>query len=202
LAWEVATGKVRVHELAREFGVDSKVVLAALKELGEFVKSASSTIEPSVARAVREHLAGRRPAGPQPGHRTHHPTGQGRERPPGDHLRPTWRQPSRRRPGTLSPEAAAAARMFGVDPSEVHVQSRRATAVDTYLAHFIDPDDRRRWLAHGLGPDDGALAASCADVGIHPEQLALVLNGRTALARLRGGEPVGSVLARIRELDR
>ena len=33
--------KVRVHELAKEFGVESKVVLTKLNEMGEFVKSAS-----------------------------------------------------------------------------------------------------------------------------------------------------------------
>src|SRR3954451_22419544 len=47
-------GKARVHELAKEFGVDSKTVLAKLKEQGEFVKSASSTVEAPVARRLRE----------------------------------------------------------------------------------------------------------------------------------------------------
>ncbi|MDP9408608.1 MAG: translation initiation factor IF-2 N-terminal domain-containing protein, partial [Actinomycetota bacterium] len=47
-------GKPRVHELARELGVESKVVMAKLKDLGEFVKSASSTLEPPVARKLRE----------------------------------------------------------------------------------------------------------------------------------------------------
>ncbi|HET7386616.1 MAG TPA: translation initiation factor IF-2 [Nocardioidaceae bacterium] len=42
--------KVRVHELAKELGVESKVVLAKLKEMGEFVKSASSTVEPPVVK--------------------------------------------------------------------------------------------------------------------------------------------------------
>ncbi|MDQ3485933.1 MAG: translation initiation factor IF-2 [Actinomycetota bacterium] len=47
--------KARVHELAKEFGVPSKDVLAALKDMGEFVKSASSTVEPPVvARLTRE----------------------------------------------------------------------------------------------------------------------------------------------------
>ena len=30
-------GKARVHELAKELGVESKTVLAKLKEMGEFV---------------------------------------------------------------------------------------------------------------------------------------------------------------------
>ena len=49
--------KLRVHELAKELGTTSKVVLQALKDSGEFVKSASSTIEAPVARKMREHFA-------------------------------------------------------------------------------------------------------------------------------------------------
>ncbi|MGW5453212.1 translation initiation factor IF-2 [Nocardia sp. NPDC003979] len=50
-------GKARVHELAKELGVTSKELLAKLKEQGEFVKSASSTVEAPVARRLRESLA-------------------------------------------------------------------------------------------------------------------------------------------------
>ncbi|WP_227468313.1 translation initiation factor IF-2 [Microbacterium sp. YJN-G] len=50
-------GKPRVHEIAAELGVDSKFALAKLKELGEFVKSPSSTIEPPVARKLRAAIA-------------------------------------------------------------------------------------------------------------------------------------------------
>ncbi|MCE0486685.1 translation initiation factor IF-2 [Ornithinimicrobium sediminis] len=46
--------KVRVYELAKELGVESKELLAHLKEQGEFVRSASSTIEPPVVRKIRE----------------------------------------------------------------------------------------------------------------------------------------------------
>ncbi|MFF5226678.1 translation initiation factor IF-2 [Dactylosporangium sp. NPDC000521] len=46
-------GKARVHELAKELGVESKTVLAKLQELGEYVKSASSTVEAPVARRLR-----------------------------------------------------------------------------------------------------------------------------------------------------
>jgi translation initiation factor IF-2 len=37
--------KTRVHELAKQYNVESKFVLEKLKEMGEFVKSPSSTIE-------------------------------------------------------------------------------------------------------------------------------------------------------------
>ncbi|MDX3134237.1 translation initiation factor IF-2 [Streptomyces europaeiscabiei] len=48
--------KVRVYELAKEFGVESKVVMAKLQELGEFVRSASSTIEAPVVRKLTDAL--------------------------------------------------------------------------------------------------------------------------------------------------
>ncbi len=54
----MATGKARVHELAKELGVTSKEVLARLSEQGEFVKSASSTVEAPVARRLRESFGG------------------------------------------------------------------------------------------------------------------------------------------------
>ncbi len=51
-------GKTRVHEVAKELGVESKVVLDWLKNNGEFVKSASSTLEAPVARKLRAALGG------------------------------------------------------------------------------------------------------------------------------------------------
>ena len=48
--------KVRVYELAKEFGVESKVILAKLADLGEFVRSASSTVEPPVVRKLRDAM--------------------------------------------------------------------------------------------------------------------------------------------------
>ncbi|OII34620.1 translation initiation factor IF-2 [Curtobacterium sp. MMLR14_010] len=48
--------KPRVHEIASELGVDSKTALEKLKELGEFVKGPSSSVEPPVARKLRAAL--------------------------------------------------------------------------------------------------------------------------------------------------
>uniref|UniRef100_UPI0025FFA5FD translation initiation factor IF-2 N-terminal domain-containing protein n=1 Tax=Sporichthya sp. TaxID=65475 RepID=UPI0025FFA5FD len=53
--------KVRVYELAKEFGVESKVVLAKLTEMGEFVRSASSTIEAPVVRKLKDAFPGAAP---------------------------------------------------------------------------------------------------------------------------------------------
>lgn len=48
--------KVRVHELAKELGITSKEVLAQLADLGEYVKSASSTVEAPVIRKLKEAM--------------------------------------------------------------------------------------------------------------------------------------------------
>jgi translation initiation factor IF-2 len=68
-------GKARVHELAKELGVTSKEVLTKLADLGEYVKSASSTVEAPVARRLRDSYpkpggaksSGGAKPGPRPG---------------------------------------------------------------------------------------------------------------------------------------
>ncbi|WP_434618711.1 translation initiation factor IF-2 [Arthrobacter sp. A5] len=46
--------KARVHELAKELGITSKEAVTKLQELGEFVRSASSTIEAPVVKKLRD----------------------------------------------------------------------------------------------------------------------------------------------------
>ncbi|MCY7413241.1 MAG: translation initiation factor IF-2 N-terminal domain-containing protein, partial [Salinibacterium sp.] len=46
----------RVHEIASELGIESKIVLEKLKNMGEFVKGPSSSIAPPVARRVKAAL--------------------------------------------------------------------------------------------------------------------------------------------------
>ncbi|TFV33265.1 hypothetical protein E4K10_31180 [Streptomyces sp. T1317-0309] len=94
--------KVRVYELAKEFGVESKVVMAKLQELGEFVRSASSTIEAPVVRKLTDALQqGNGGGNPPPRARPHR---RGRPRPP--RRRPHVRLPRvRRRPSPRPPAA-------------------------------------------------------------------------------------------------
>jgi translation initiation factor IF-2 len=46
--------KVRVYELAKALGVESKDIISKLEEVGEYVKSASSTVEAPVIRRLHE----------------------------------------------------------------------------------------------------------------------------------------------------
>jgi translation initiation factor IF-2 len=48
--------KPRVHEIAAELGVDTKIALDKLKQMGEYVKGPSSSIEPPVARRLKAAL--------------------------------------------------------------------------------------------------------------------------------------------------
>ncbi|GGK61997.1 translation initiation factor IF-2 [Ornithinimicrobium pekingense] len=98
--------KLRVYELAKELGVESKELLAHLKSQGEFVRSASSTIEPPVVRKIRENppaAAGASAAKPAAGK----PAGK-----PADKARPAGATPGpARKPGpkpAAQPERPAA----------------------------------------------------------------------------------------------
>src|SRR6202008_3193719 len=50
--------KVRVYELAKEFGVESKAVMAELEKVGEFVRSRSWTIGAPVVGRPKAQFAG------------------------------------------------------------------------------------------------------------------------------------------------
>lgn len=54
--------KVRVYELAKELGLESKELLAKLQEIGEFVRSASSTVEAPVLRKLMDKFPELMPA--------------------------------------------------------------------------------------------------------------------------------------------
>lgn len=55
-----------MHEVAHELGIDSKTALRKLKEMGEFVKSPSSTIQVPVARKLRAAFQAENPREVEP----------------------------------------------------------------------------------------------------------------------------------------
>ena len=56
----------RVYDIAKELGIDTKVALEKLKELGEFVKGGSSTITPPVAKKLRDAFPNAKPKAEEP----------------------------------------------------------------------------------------------------------------------------------------
>ena len=56
----------RVYDIAKELGIDTKIALEKLKELGEFVKGGSSTITPPVAKKLRDAFPNAKPKVEEP----------------------------------------------------------------------------------------------------------------------------------------
>ncbi|MFG2887192.1 translation initiation factor IF-2 [Streptomyces sp. NPDC048297] len=99
--------KVRVYELAKEFGVESKVVMAKLQELGEFVRSASSTIEAPVVRKLTDAFqggSGKSAGKPAPRKATPKPAAPS----PAQAARPAAPKPAPKPPTAAQPAPAAA----------------------------------------------------------------------------------------------
>jgi hypothetical protein len=57
---------LRVYDIAKELGIDTKDALAKLEQLGEYVKSGSSTITPPVAKKLRDAFPGVKPKEEKP----------------------------------------------------------------------------------------------------------------------------------------
>ncbi|MGH3734835.1 MAG: translation initiation factor IF-2 N-terminal domain-containing protein, partial [Micromonosporaceae bacterium] len=147
-------GKARVHELAKELGVSSKDVLTKLGELGEFVKSASSTVEAPVARRLREVLASQQsapakapaaPAGPTPAKAR-----------PGPAKKPAKKAPVPT-PAQLRPSAPAATPASAHD-IEVAAAEARAERLKRDQEAAVKAAQQRR--DEGESPDGGAPVAT------------------------------------------
>lgn len=48
--------KPRIYEIAKEFGVESKAVIARLRAMGEYARSAAETVDPDALRKLWEHF--------------------------------------------------------------------------------------------------------------------------------------------------
>ncbi len=92
--------KPRVHEIAKELGIPSKEAVAKLQELGEFVKGASSTLEPPVVKKLRA-------AFPNAGAPAEAPAAEKKAAAPASAPKPGASAP---KPGASAPKPGAAAR--------------------------------------------------------------------------------------------
>jgi translation initiation factor IF-2 len=116
--------KVRVHELAKQLGMESKVVLAKLQEMGEFVRSASSTVEAPVVRKLIEMYPDAKPV---------------EEKKP---VKKAAAKKSAAKPkGEVSPEQAAElAAELGVDIEALKLEQAKAVANREEAAKFEAQD--------------------------------------------------------------
>ncbi|MFG1923924.1 translation initiation factor IF-2 [Cryptosporangium sp. NPDC048952] len=153
-------GKARVHELAKELGIPSKDVLNKLKELGEFVKSASSTIEAPVARRLREAYTSPSSSGGN---------GGGRKPGPPSGPRPPRNIPS---PSTMArPQGTASAQDIEVKAEQARAAelkaAQQAQAAAARAAASAPATDRRPTPGPRPGPRP-APAAPAAEAAAPP----------------------------------
>ena len=153
------------------------------------------------------------PSLPRPRGRTH-------PRPPARPVRPQ-----------VSAELADDARAFGIDPARLnpqrtdtgrpaplgplataiqqrwdcnsHVARARARPWEELLGElWVEPSTLQEFWDSGFDWNHHRLVADCVRHRIRPDQLADLLDGQRIGARLMGGEPVSSVVARLRTAKR
>lgn len=187
--------KIRVYELAQELNVDSKQVMDALKADGEFVRSASSTLEPEAAQAVRERLW-RQPAANEQAVRPDRrrepaPRREGWAAVP----RPARRdQPSRTvAVSDLAPleRVIARARDEGPRITESRLELIRAEA-HPWAGEWFTPTEAAPWIALRVSAAD---ARRFCKLGITPEMLRLPLR---MPGRAQGGGTMTYLIAFLR----
>lgn len=180
---------IRVYELAKQLGVESKVLLSLLKEMGEFVRSAASPIELPVERRVRERLGSS-------------PVSRERPRLPGHH-QPGCPHAHEEHELLGFPLPQTAPRKSASRPGARYGGPRKRQEKQTPLNEWarlcFEDSDRQEWAR--VGVYDPHMAQECIAKGLGPEQLRDRVEGRRIGERLASGERLSLVLA-IREEER
>ncbi|GAA3591492.1 translation initiation factor IF-2 [Klugiella xanthotipulae] len=157
----------RVHEVAAEMGVDSKVALAKLKEMGEFVKGPSSSIAPPVARKLRASLTadGAEPTSESPGSASSgsepsgsEPSGSapaGSATPAAPAHKPTAK-PGAKKPGAPTPGPIPAPAPTPAPAAKAPAQTSAAAAEAAPVAEAATPVAAPVAEAASAAPADGA----------------------------------------------
>ncbi|MFD0565506.1 translation initiation factor IF-2 [Kitasatospora saccharophila] len=200
--------KVRVYELAKELGLESKAVMAKLTELGEFVRSASSTIEAPVVRKLTDALGAtppsggassakpgpRKPAAPQPS------GGAGSAAPkpgaPTPGPRPTVTPGPRPTPAAPAPAAGPAApKPAGQAPTPGPRPAAPAPAAPAPAAEFSSPapagEAPARPAAPRPAPANPAARPGPRPAGPRPGNNPFTSGGASGMARPSAPRPGG-----------
>ena len=219
--------EARVHDVAKELRKTSKAVMAALTDMGEFVKSPSSTVDATAIRKLREKFgmnhAASYSAAPPPSPRAAADSlflaplaksdlrGEAAEMfgvsPDTLNLRDAVARPGPR-PGTRS-TARPAVPVTTIQGTKLTFASpRRGRPVSTaeapnhdadWARHSFTPEQRALWMDGGLRDSQADMAAQCAEFEIDPSMLSLKLSGTTVVQRLQSGESPQQIWARIQE---
>jgi len=185
---------MRVHELARELGVPSSAVIQQAQRLGRPLRSASAVLSAEWERDLRRSF-GRPPglAGMSP--RVDDElaaVGRNLGVDPALLAAPLTSAVKHRWPRHRTAERVAPGTLF-----QSKAELNEAAVAERWAKRFIAPDEMRAWRSAGLGAYDDAIAETCVTNGLYPDHLRMVVDGQSIVSRLRGGESIGSVMARL-----
>lgn len=187
--------KTRVYEIAKEFGVDSAVVLAQLTEMGALTRSASSTLEPVIVHELRRRFKDTPPGAGQASPCSHSAPRVNRPRP----LPRARREWHRGEPPTgftaalldghvmpmRHPEARPPGRRYW--PDEVAQARDLAARWKGCLLEFMPDEVLLGWVGSGVDPED---AIALHRRGVRPSEVGWSYDDRglpTLAARLAAG---------------
>ncbi|WP_306638913.1 translation initiation factor IF-2 [Pseudarthrobacter siccitolerans] len=152
--------KVRVHELAKELGITSKDAVTKLQELGEFVRSASSTIEAPVVRKLRN-------AFPDAAAKASAPAAAPKATAPAAEARPSTPAPGPAAPKAPAPAAQAPAPAAPAAPAQPAASAPAAPAASRPSAPAA-PAATSTGTAPSTGAKPGARPAPKAEAPAAP----------------------------------
>lgn len=182
--------KVRVYELAKELGVDSKRVMRTLGDMGEFVRSASSPLEPPVVAKMRDIFRGGTVATRLTSSANDDPIAEAARIFGVDASSLRTSESKVRRPKTS----------VAMRPTPRTEIPRATDAYDRdWASRLIPPDIRQAFIDAGLDRRSAAIVEQCRLHGISPDDLSRRVDGRRVADRLRGGEAVVSVAIRLQD---
>jgi hypothetical protein len=191
---------IRVYELAKKLGLESKELLAQLKQMGEFARSASSTIEAPVVQKLIDRLQGtgsdsaapvihRRPraasneskGSPRRGNNPFSSTTVDGPLPRRQTPRRSESLPSAIEsvPDEADADEDAIARYLGVRPRRSGASKRRpsrprpAKTNDPWALNWFDAEEKKLWLEAGVY--DAQLASDASDAGMLPDDVKLYI---------------------------
>ncbi len=228
--WRPGLTQIRVHELASELNVSTQQVLSLLVDMGKRVRGPSTVIGVSDAAKVRSRFRASRvqgtafvPTGPGGGGaESPGVLSQSLFLPPVAAVRAPTIAPStagfanpfavpqaNRTPANSTPAGpsipAVPSQLRGVvnggPPAPQEPVASQPDHDAGWERRGISKANQELWCASGLRPAEAELADRCQAVGITPSDLSIKLSGRTGLQRLRDGEAITSVWARIREAE-
>ena len=200
--------KLRVYELAKELGIDSKTLMSQLSESGVYVRSPSTQLEPATVRNLRDRhgVAGPTKVAlratresivpPAPPARA---TGRSARRPAMSPRRPVAR--GRSRHAAIQPAARADAEaVFGEDLVASVLDSRTDSGYDwEWKRRLISYETFKEFVAHGFSTRDAGVAFECLSAGLTPADLNQQLGQKTVLGWLAAGHSAARVGQTLRE---